>query len=92
MDCPLLQAEFLVFHFGITSTSDLWLERISRLEDQPETILFEGLFNAGSYKILNNAQTKKHANGGVIRFRQGIIEAGQKLASLKEDLGQIKQK
>ena len=56
---------------------------ISTTEDQPETILFEGLFNAGSYKILNNAQTKKHANGGVIRFRQGIIDAGQKLASLK---------
>ena len=84
MDCLLLQAEFLVFHFGIISTSDLWLERISQTtEDQPETILFEGLFNAGGYKILNNAQTKKHTNGGVIRFRQGIIEAGQKLASLK---------
>ena len=56
---------------------------ISNPEDEPETIVLEGLFHAGAYKILNNAQTKKHANGGVIRFRQGVIDVGQKLASLK---------
>ena len=55
---------------------------ISNPEDEPKTIVLEGLFNAGGYKILNNAQTKKHPNGGVIRFRTGTIDAGQKLASL----------
>ena len=55
---------------------------ISNPEDEPETIVLEGLFHAGAYKILNNAQTKKHPNGGVIRFRTGTIDAGQKLASL----------
>jgi len=56
---------------------------VSNPEDDPETIVFEGLFNAGRYKILNNAQTKKHPNGGVIRFREGTIDVGQKLVSLK---------
>ena len=55
---------------------------ISNKEDEPKTIVLEGLFSAGGYKILNNAQTKKHPNGGVIRFRTGTIDAGQKLASL----------
>lgn len=56
---------------------------VSSAENKPETIVFEGLFNAGGYKILNNAQTKKHPNGGVVMFRSEILDAGQKLASLK---------
>ena len=52
-------------------------------EDQPDTIVFEGLFPAGSYAIRNHARSQTHPNGGLRLFRNEPIDASQTLASYK---------
>lgn len=50
-------------------------------EDKPTTIVFEGLFPAGSYAIRNHARSQSHPNGGFRLFRNEQIDAAQPLAS-----------
>ncbi len=53
-------------------------------EDQPETIELEGLFPEGSYEIRNHARTQRHANGGITLFRNELMGATQRVATLKD--------
>jgi len=50
-------------------------------EDEPDTVLFEGLFPAGNYAIRNHARSQTHPNGGFRLFRNEPIDASQPLAS-----------
>jgi hypothetical protein len=61
-------------------------------EDQPTTIVLEGLFPEGSYQIRNHARTQSHANGGVILFRNELIGAAQRVATLKNGYASFRTK